>query len=240
MAKVSKKKQGGRARWERRFVPRSTTSPSLVYAIGAVGSVGLGAGFWGQFGSSLRKGAEALEPWAYAPWVLAAGAVVLGVAIWIGTSGATAVRVGSGGVAEERGNKRLPWWKIEAVFWDDEAVAVRGKDDAGVEQTIRFSLKALPDAAAWLLHEASERIAEKVDLSDEQREAIGRRNKDDGEGVPATPLQLVGKHCYKSDKVIAYEPDARVCPECERIYHKTTVPKTCACGASLAALRAGS
>jgi hypothetical protein len=55
--------------------------------------------------------------------------------------------------------------------------------------------------------------------------------------VEAPPLQLVGKRCAESDKIIAYEPDARVCTRCERVYHKTKVPKTCECGADIGHLR---
>ena len=50
-------------------------------------------------------------------------------------------------------------------------------------------------------------------------------------------VQVVGKRCSESDKVIAYEPDARVCPKCERIYQKFYVPDECPCGASLQGMR---
>jgi hypothetical protein len=33
--------------------------------------------------------------------------------------------------------------------------------------------------------------------------------------------------------IIAFEPDARVCPRCERIYHRDHVPDTCACGGAM-------
>jgi hypothetical protein len=48
----------------------------------------------------------------------------------------------------------------------------------------------------------------------------------------------VGKHCASSGKVIAFEPDARLCPRCERVYYKTSVPAECECGASLAEVQA--
>ena len=59
-----------------------------------------------------------------------------------------------------------------------------------------------------------------------------------GESLPLEPPQVVGKHCASSGKVIAYEPDARVCPRCERVYHKVSVPDACECGASLKELQA--
>jgi hypothetical protein len=48
---------------------------------------------------------------------------------------------------------------------------------------------------------------------------------------------VVGRHCAATGKVIAYEPDARLCPRCERAYHKSGVPEACECGALLAELR---
>jgi len=56
--------------------------------------------------------------------------------------------------------------------------------------------------------------------------------------LPLEPPQVVGKHCAASGKVISYEPDARVCPRCERVYHRASVPASCECGASLTELQA--
>jgi hypothetical protein len=36
--------------------------------------------------------------------------------------------------------------------------------------------------------------------------------------------------------MIAYEPDARVCPACERVFHKDKVPRKCLCGTDLSKL----
>jgi len=237
-ASMAKKKQGKRERTERRFVPQATTNPKIVYALGAVGALALGAGVWGQFGNWLRK--TEIEPFQYAPWILAAGAVIVGVAIWIGTSTEAAIRVGPGGIAEERGQtRRMPWWRVEDVSGDAETLVVSGKDEAGVAMTVRLSRRAVPGAIAWAVKEARERARDKVELSDAALEAIGKASKEAGEVVPCPPLQLVGRRCAASDKIIAYEPDARVCPRCERVYHKEHVPRTCECGASLEALRDG-
>ncbi len=239
MAKLTKRKPGSKhQRWEKRFLPRSTTSPTLVYGLGGLGALGLGGGFWGQFGSYLHKAPEDFEAWQYAPWLLAAGAIITGVAIWIGTSGAASVRVGSGGVAEERGQgRRIAWWAIESITLQNGALVVKGTGETGDDETITLSLAALPEAAALTLKEASTRVGDKITLSAEERETVPASSKSEGESITPAPLQLVGKRCSKSDKVIAYEPDARVCPRCERVYRKESVPKTCACGASLAHLR---
>ena len=48
---------------------------------------------------------------------------------------------------------------------------------------------------------------------------------------------VVGKKDAISGKLISYEPDARVCTRCERVYFKRSVPKRCKCGNSLLELR---
>ncbi len=233
---MAKKKPGKRERTERRFVPQATTNRYVVYVVGGVGASALGAGLFGQFGNYIRQ--TEIEPFQYAPWILAVGAVLLGVAIWIGTSTEAAIRVGPGGIAEERGQtRRMPWWRVEDVGGDADVIVVRGKDETGAEMTVRLSRRALPGALAWVVKEARDRARDKVELSDSAIAAIGKPSKDAGEVVPCPPLQVVGRRCAKSDKIIAYEPDARVCPKCERVYHKERVPKTCECGASLDALR---
>jgi len=87
MAKKTKSAKQGRLRErrEQRFDPRASASPSVVYLLGALGAVAMGAGTWGEFGSMVRD--AGLEPFKYAAYVLAAGAVLVGIAIWIGTSG---------------------------------------------------------------------------------------------------------------------------------------------------------
>jgi hypothetical protein len=230
MEKKAKEKK--RERTERRFLPQSTTSPLLVKIVGALGAAGLGGGFMGQYGRP--------EVVPYAVWVLTGGAVLTGAAIWIGTSGDAAVRVGDAGVAIEKGGiKRMPWWGVESVTWDgaDEALVVSGKDESGGALTLRAASKSQPHAVAWLLREARARVPSVVDVSDETREALPKALRDAGVLLKLDPIQVVGKRCVITDRAIAYEPDARVCPRCERVYHKAHVPDACACGASLEAFQ---
>jgi hypothetical protein len=77
-----------------------------------------------------------------------------------------------------------------------------------------------------------------VDVAEERLGDLPEPHRDAGEVLVLDPIQVVGKHCAESGTVIAYEPDARVCTRCERVYHKAHVPETCACGASLESLRA--
>jgi hypothetical protein len=202
--------------------------------MGAAGALLLGAGIWGQFGNVLRK--VEVEPYEYAPWILAGGAVLLAVAIWLGTSTEAAIRVGVAGIAVE-GNptRRMPWWRVDEVTGDSTLLVVHGKDEANADMLIRVTRGGIPGAMAWVLREARERARDRVELSDDAIETIGKPSKDMGEIVPCPPLQVVGQRCGESDKMISYEPDARVCPKCERVYHKDHVPKKCvSCEASLA------
>jgi len=45
--------------------------------------------------------------------------------------------------------------------------------------------------------------------------------------VKIDSLQIAGKNCAASDRPIAFERDARLCPNCAEVYHKDSVPKKC-------------
>ncbi len=234
MAKM-KKSQKRRERRERRFFPQSSTNPILLRVVGGAGAVLMGAGAWGQFGSS------APEPVKSAKWLLAAGAAVFGMAIWFGTSGDPVVMVGDGGVGVDRGLvQRIPWHAIQKISFDGKkrALVVEGVDEQDKTLTIAMRLKSHAAACAWLVKEAEARVPDVIELTEGLKEEIGSAKDGDGQIVTLDPIQVVGKRCAESDKVIAYEPDARVCPRCERIYHKAHVPEECACGEDLTTLRA--
>jgi hypothetical protein len=233
--KKSAKAAKARPRRERRFEPRANAKPGVVYLLGSAGALLMGAGAWEQFGPLLSDGGP--DPLKAAPYILAAGAVLAGIAIWIGTSGEPVLRVGDSGLAMEKsGVRRMPWYAIERVEWRDETVRVSGKDDAGVPMTIAAPLASHPQAAAWIVKEARARVPAVVDVPVDA--ALPEASADAGEALPLEPPQVVGRHCAESGKVISYEPDARVCPRCERVFHKAHVPEVCPCGASLADLRA--
>jgi hypothetical protein len=240
MAKKTKgaKKDKLRERRERRFDPRPSVRPVVVYLLGGFGAIVMGAGAWAQFGSAFVDAPEgAPEPLKFAQYILVAGTLLVGAAIWIGTSGDPALRVGDGGIGLEKGGvRRLPWYAVERVEWREEAVRVTGTDDLGTAITILARAATHPQAAAWIVKEARERIPAVVDVPTDA--TLPEPRADAGESLALEPPQVVGKHCAASGKVIAYEPDARVCPRCERVYHKAHVPDSCACGASLVNLRA--
>jgi hypothetical protein len=251
MEKTGKKSKAKRERRERRFLPRSTTSPLAVRVAGGLGAAALGAGTWAQVGrglvgvhhaaGSLTGAADAAQPLPYAPWIRAGGAVLLGVSIWFGTSGDPPVLVGDAGVGIDKGGlRRMAWHQVESVTFDGStrAIVARGKDDAGAELVVRCPVGSQPQAAAWLLKEARARVPAVVDVAEDAVRDVPAARDDAGESIALDALQVVGKRCADSGEIIAYEPDARVCRRCERVYHKAHVPTACACGASLASLQA--
>jgi len=236
MAKADKKLSAKRERRERRFFPRPTASPPVVYAIGGVGALLLGAGAWAQWLRIVMTNVDASAP--YGTWVLAAGIVALGVAIWFGTSGEPTLRVGDAGVALEKGGvKRIPWYGVDSVTYEGATatVVVKGHDEGGGEIVVRARVASHPQAAAWIAAEARSRVPATVSFGDEI--VLPVRSKSAGELLPLDPIQVVGKRCAESRTILAFEPDARICTRCERIYHKDHVPETCACGGSMASAR---
>ena len=235
MAKAKKSAKAAKTtRRERRFEPRSTHNPVVVKALGGLGAAAMGAGTYGWFGPGMR--APPGDPVKHASWILAGGAIALGGAIWLGTSGEAAIRVGDPGVALDKGGlRRMPWHAIERVALEGGAVRVEGKDDLDAAMTVLAPLSSQPQAAAWIVSEARRRVPSVVEIAEDAE--LPEALDDAGERMTAEPAQLVGRHCAESRKVIAYEPDARMCRRCERVYHKAHVPAECACGASLVGLQ---
>jgi hypothetical protein len=239
VSKVSKKKKHPQVRrQERRFFPQSTFSPWLVRGFGGLGASVLGAGAFAMTRDTFLALDEKLR--AVPSYLVAGGAILTGLAIWLGTSSDPPLRVGAPGIGLERGDvRRMPWWAVDAITYasGSESVVVVGKDDTGQAWKLDVPVKAQPDAAAWIISEAQRRIPKKVDISDEELAKLPRADEHAGMRIDLEPLQVVGKRCAASEQLISYEPDARICERCERVYFKRSVPKKCACGASLALLR---
>ena len=253
--RTGKKSKKARAagRMERRFVAHSANSPWLVRVLGMVGATTLGAGAYAYFyGESFKKAAEAARAAAGTAhdavpaeaalplYMIAFAAVVLGVTIWLGTSSEVPLRVGAPGISMERGEvRRMPWWAVSSIAWEAGTLAlvISGKDESGAEWTFKVHLKAHGEALGWILKEALDRVPKIVDIKDSVLDELPGANPHAGMKVELEPLQVVGKKDAISGKLVSYEPDARVCTRCERVYFKRSVPKKCKCGASLLELR---
>ncbi len=255
-AKSRKSRKGGPRRVERRFVAQSANNPWLVRGLGVIGAMTLGAGAYAYFyGESFKKAAEAartapgsnvgvpaeaLRMEAMPLYMIAFAAVVIGVTIWLGTSSEVPLRVGDPGIAMERGEvRRMPWWGISQITWEagNLALVIAGKDESGSNWTFKVPLKAHSEAVGWILKEALDRVPKVVDIKDSVIDELPGAGAHAGMKVDLEPLQVVGKKDAVNGKLISYEPDARVCTRCERVYFKRSVPKRCKCGNSLLELR---
>ncbi|APR99331.1 hypothetical protein [Pajaroellobacter abortibovis] len=218
-------------RIEYRFeLNRSYFRKNIGYGLGGVSSFLLGAALyllWRQF-SGASEGVE----WSFPLLVLG---LMLGGGAWWSLKGSKplAIRVGDGGVAYEKGGfQRIPWYSITQIVWDphQKSINVYGFSEEGSQTLILIRVEESPEAVSFLLQEARRRVPVAVQLQDAD---IASEVKGRGiEGHPPLlmePIQVVGKPCAASGRLISYEPDARVCLSCGRIYHFTRVPSFCVC-----------
>lgn len=213
-------------RKERRFEPKASTS-AVASVVGlSIGAVLLGAGTYAQW---LR--AEPLGPHQAAPWLLLGGALLLIAIALFGPRAATPIRVGDAGIGREKDGG-----EIDRIEWRDVSrIVLAGGDALTIESpgtTFVIPLAQNPQAAARVVSEARARIPAKVEEMDDK--AIPAVDASDGKVLPLEAVQVAGSRCKATDKLIAFEKDARLCGKCGEVYHKDAVPPKClSCEAKL-------
>lgn len=205
-------------RTERRYEPKASMTSVLTLIGAALGAALAGAGVYAQW---LRP--EDIGPHKLAPYLLAAGAALLIAIAFFGQLATKPLRVGDAGVAIEKDPgeiERIPWNRVLRINLAPTALTVQASGTL-----ITVPLSAHPQAAARILAEAKERIPERV----EEGSANNVEKLDDaaGELITLEPPQAAGLRCKNSDKLIAFEKDARFCGRCGEIYHKDGIPKRC-------------
>jgi hypothetical protein len=243
--KKKAKKPAGPKRSERRFVPVASTNAWIVRVLGGLGGVTLGAGLYAYLYASAEghafHAATVGDRIGQVPsYLIAAGAVLMGATIWLGTSSESPVRVGDPGIAVEKGEvRRMPWWGVERITWQpgERALLVTGKDETHRVWTFKVPVGSHPEAVARIVEEGRRRIKKRVEIEKGVLKQMPTAHEHAGQRLELEPLQVVGKKCAASGRTISYEPDARVCPLCERVYFKRSVPNKCKCGNDIAALR---
>jgi hypothetical protein len=180
------------------------------------GALALGAGVWGQWISE--------TPHTFAPYLFGGGAIALGASLWFGDAGAVPVRIGDAGIALERGTEltRLAWCDLETVEVVGKQLVAKGKS-----ATFNIPIAAQPKAVAWILSEGTRRVPDAMNVKKSDLTGLPEPKDFDGELVTLEGVQVTGKHCAASGKPIAFERDARLCPNCAQVYLKDSVPKKC-------------
>jgi len=215
-ATKTKKKKKKRIRKERRFVGEQTYASKLAVSIGMLGGLGLGAGVYSQWVSA--------QPASVAPYLVGAGALLLGGALFYGDLGTLPIRVGDAGIAIERGKEieRIAWCDLERVHAVDGKLLLEGKG-----QSFGIVIAAHSKGVARLLAEGTRRVPEAMDVKRSAISGLPEPREDDGQVLEVESIQVAGRHCAASGKAIAFERDARLCPLCCQVYLKDVVPKKC-------------
>jgi hypothetical protein len=215
--KTTKGKTKKRTRKERRFVGEQTYASKLTTSVGMLGALGLGAGVYAQWVSD--------NPGKSAPYLLVAGALLLGGSLYYGDAGTLPVRVGDAGIAIERGKEleRVAWCDLERVYVKDGKLRLDAK--GGV--TFEIVIDAHPKGVARILAEGTRRVPAAMDVKRSAVSGVPEPRDDDGEVLVVESIQVAGRECAASGKTIAFERDARLCPQCCQVYLKDVVPKKC-------------
>lgn len=208
---------GGHAahRKERTFLTSQTFMKPGVFWLGMAGALALGAGVYSQWLMD--------EPLSFASYIVAAGGFLLGAALWLAQADEVAVRIGDAGVFIDQGREglRVHWFEMKRI-------SLRG-DRVSIETTGRelsFSRGANEAALAWLLKEASERLPQLIDVPKSLTESLPKPSEE-GASHERVEDQVSGRNCAHSGQAITLEEDARVCPNCGQIYHKSHIPSRC-------------
>jgi hypothetical protein len=223
MAERKPKKQAKRASQrakepiERRFPPSRTHMRTATALVGFVGAFMLGAGVFGQW---IREPAA-----SFAPYLVAAGALMLVGSLVINDLGLSALRVGDAGVALEKRSEleRIAWCDMQRIHAVKGSLVIEAQG-----ATLRLPIRPNAVAIAWLLRETVRRIPDVLDVKAAVMDQLPKPREDDGELVPIRMLQIAGRRCKESEKLITFEADARLCPKCAQVYHKESVPQHCA------------
>jgi hypothetical protein len=211
-------RSGDEPRKERRFEPKASGMAVVTTIAMSIGAVIVGAGTYGEW---FRK--ADLGPHPASPYLLGGGALVLIAVALFGQRLAKPARVGDAGIALEKEPgeiDRIEWRDVGKVYLDGGALTVTGPGTS-----ITLSLAVHRAAAAQFFAEATRRLPARVEEIDGS--ALGAPIDGEGEVILLEAPQVAGQHCKASDKLIAFEKDARFCGRCGEVYHKESVPPRC-------------
>ena len=214
-------------RTETRFEPQATVSPGLFLLVLNAGALAAGAGAVGFF---LRMRDANVAP--YTTEVLAFAALLMGVATFLAAARGTPIRVGPAGIAFEKDELvRVPWYGVESITLEGDAIRVRGKSVYGAPINELCRIQVHQAALAALLAEVAVRIPSVSSADVASR--VGAPVAGAGSVLALEAVHVTGRRCAATNKPIAFEADGVVCPRCERVYSRVAIASGCACGAPL-------
>jgi len=198
--------------------------PATTAVIGMLGALLLGAGSFGLW---------ILDPaLAWGSYLVAAGGLGLGVALWFSAPEETAVLVGDAGIAVEDGRDltRIHWFDIQSVNLRRGVVSVETQGN----KKLRFLLGANLKGSAFAFQETLERIPSAFNVDKSAADKLPKPDPQAGQLQAVVDDQIAGLRCAASEKSIQFEEEGRACPRCGQIYHKDGLPEQCvSCEADL-------
>lgn len=209
------------AEW--RYQSEAPSNAYLWITIMSLGGLALGAGVYAYWLTDSNI--------AYAPYILAAGVVLIAAYLLLGSPDVSVLRVGELGVGLEADDKveRSYWHEVESVSLKDGVLIVKT-----AVKPIRVSLKEHAAAARRIVAEALARVPKRVELGDEEVSQLGLPRTGEGDKLDIEPPQVTNDRCAASDKPLTFEKDVRLCGRCAAFYHKSAIPSRCVeCGKKL-------
>lgn len=204
---------------ELRFDAKGSHHELVAVILLSFGALASGAGIYAQWFW------RAPEPPGYAPFLLAGGIALIVVYAFYAPAESMALLVGELGVGVERGGKvsRMAWWELEQLSFAHGALVLKTHG-----KPLQVPLKDHPAAARLIVAEAIQRIPKRVDIDDEQVEALGPPDDAAGKMQDADAPQVTELFCRATDKPLTIERDVRMCGRCGALYHRKGVPRRCA------------
>jgi len=201
---------------ERRFEAVAATPQYVWVIVVNLGAIALGAGVYGQFFVD--------QVISYAPYLMAAGVVLVAAYLLFGAASSSVIRVGDLGLGFEQDGKisHTRWYEIDSLALADGVLKANTKG-----KPITVPLNQHAAAARAIVAEALKRIPKRVELDQEDVNGIGDPNPKDGERLEVEPPQVTNQRCTSTNKPLTFEKDVRMCSRCGALYHRAGVPPAC-------------
>jgi hypothetical protein len=205
---------------EYRFQAQAEPRAYLGVSLMSLGGVALGAA---SYATWLREASA--QPIDYAPYLFLIGSLMVLGYILFGQAATSIVTVSNFGVAvstTERGAP-TPWYDIDKMTLDDRVLRIESK-----RGSVSIVTAQQPAAVRHLVEQGRLRIAKRLDVADEDVEALARSSATAGVTVTvAEAPQVTAMKCRASARPLSVEKDVRMCSRCGAMYHRAGVPKRC-------------
>lgn len=211
---------------ERRFVAKPSGKSKALLGVLFAGAIVLGAGVYERFFS------DKVPTPSWATYLVAGGALLVAIYILLVPDDAPPLLVGDAGVGEEHGEgvKRIPWCDVVSVSKEGNTL-ILGTEERG---DLRIAIDQHQAAAARVLRELEDRLGENITILEEITQAVGPVSPEEGEARKVGAVQVAGRKCAASGRVLSFEADVRTCARCGQVYHTEEVPLECVtCGAEM-------